>query len=121
MLFLNFFSDPMVWDNLCGRAEGMAAKCGIEPRVPRKVVAQVQRVNVPADTPKQAQSCLLTTRGSYGTRDERQVADHNDRFLGNYLLPPNNSTASREVLNKIYKNYRGDLSDKVAYDNEVLR
>jgi len=45
---------------------------------------------------------------------------HNDRFLGQYLLPSNVSTVSREVLDKIHETYRGDLSDKVVYDNEVI-
>ena len=31
------------------------------------------------------------------------------------------STASREVLDKIHETSRGDLSDKVVYDNEVIR
>ena len=25
--------DPMAWSDLCGRAEGMAPECGIEPSI----------------------------------------------------------------------------------------
>ena len=38
----------------------------------------------------------------------------NDRFLGQYLLPSNISTARRQVLDKILETYMRDVSDKVA-------
>ena len=116
-------NDPMVWDALYECAEGMAAECGIEPSMPRLAVAQQHRVNVPADTPKQCwrRAVYLPLLDHMVQELNDRLLCHNDRFLGQYLLPSNVSTASREVLDKIHETYRGDLSDKVVYDNKVIR
>ena len=107
----------MVWDALYERAE-----CGIEPSMPLRAVAQRHRVNVPADTPKQywRRAVYLPLVDHMVQELNDRLLCYNDRFLGQYLLPSNVSTASREVLDKIHETYRGDLSDKVVYDNEVI-
>ena len=60
------------------------------------------------------------TEPSIQELNERFLA-HNDRFLGQYLIPTQFGSLNRKTQNNIYDAYSKDLRDRVALDNEILR
>ena len=91
--------------------------------MPRISAIQRNRANVPAVTPQQ-----YWYRALYLPLDDHLIQElsdrllnHNERFLGQYLIPTQLGSLNRETTNKIYNAYSNDLSHRVAFDNEVVR
>ena len=104
-------------------AKELAAGCEIEPSVPRISAIQHNRANVPAVTPQQYwyRALYLPLVDHLVQELNDRLLNHNDRFLGQYLIPMQLGSLNRETTNKIYNVYSNDLSHRVAFDNEIVR
>ena len=116
-------NDQTVWSELFERAKELAAGCEIEPSVPRISAIQRNRANVPAVTPQQYwyRALYLPLVDNLIQKLNDRLLNHNDRFLGQYLIPTQLGSLNRETTNKIYNAYSNDLSHRVAFDNEIVR
>ena len=116
-------NDQVVWSELFERAKELAAGCEIEPSVPRISAIQRNRVNVPAVTPQQYwyRALYLPLVDHLIQELNDRLLNHNDRFLGQYLIPTQLGSLNRETTNKIYNAYSNDLSNRAAFDNEIVR
>ena len=81
--------------------------------MPRISAIQRNRANVPAVTPQQCwyRALYLPLVDHLIQELNNRLLNHNDRFLGQYLIP----------TNKIYNAYSNDLSHRVAFDNKIVR
>ena len=95
----------------------------IEPSGPRISAIQRNRANVPAVTPQQywyrAHYLVLVDHLIQELSD--RLLNHNERFLGQYLIHTQLGSLNRETTNKIYNAYSNDFSHRVAFDNEIVR
>ena len=116
-------NDQTVWSELFERAKELAAGFEIEPSVPRISAIQRNRANVPAVTPQQYwyRALYLPLVDHLIQELNDRLLNHNDRFLGQYLIPTQLVSLNRETTNKIYNACSNDLSHRVAFDNEIVR
>ena len=93
-------NDQTVWSELFERAKELAAGCEIEPSVPRMSAIQRNRANVPAVTPQQYwyRALYLPLVDHLVQELNDRLLNHNDRFLGQYLIPTQLGSLNRELL-----------------------
>ena len=105
-------NDQTVWSELFERAKELPAGCEIDPGVPRISAIQRNRANVPAVTPQQYwyRALYLPLVDHLIQELNDRLLNHNDRFLGQYLVPTQLGSLNRETTNKIYNAYSNDLS-----------
>ena len=82
-------NDQTVWSELFERAKEFAAGCEIEPSVLKISAIQRNRANVPAVSPQQYwyRALYLPLVDHLIQELNDRLLNHNDRFLGQYLLP----------------------------------
>ena len=116
-------NDQTVWSELFERVKELAAGCESEPSVPRISAIQRNRANVPAVTPQQYRyrALYLPLVDHLIQELNDRLLNHNDRFLGQYLITTQLVSLNRETTNKIYNACSNDLSHRVAFDNEIVR
>ena len=105
-------NDQTVWSELFERAKELPAGCEIDPGVPRISAIQRNRANVPAVTPQQYwyRALYLPLVDHLIQELNDRLLNHNDRFLGQYLITTQLGSLNRETTNKIYNAYSNDLS-----------
>ena len=92
-------NDQMVWSELFERAKEVAAKCNIEPSVPRVSAVQRNRANVPATTPQQYwyRALYLPLVDHLIQELNDRLLVHHDRFLGQYIVPTRLEALDRDT------------------------
>ena len=101
-------NDQTVWSELFERAKELAAGCEIEPSVPWISAIQRNRANVPAIAPQQYwyRALHLSLVDHLIQELDDRLLNHNDRFLGQYLVPTQLGSLDRSLIwecNKLRK------------------
>ena len=87
--------------------------------MPNISVIQRNQASVPAVTPQQYlyRAFYLPLVNHLIQELNGRLINHNDRFLGPYIIPTQLGSLNRETTNKIYNAYSNDLSHRVVFDN----
>ena len=118
-------NDQTVWSELFEHVKELEAGCEIEPSMPIRIseIHERNQANVPAVTPQQYwyRALYFPLVDQLIRELNHRLLNRNDRFLGQYLIPTQFGSLNRETTDKISNAYSNDLSDRVAFDNEIVR